>query len=159
MQTIFGLFTNYDAAKAAVDRILSAGVPETEMNAIVDTRLAKTAMSISRKTAAEEGGELEGLDGFLAREEPASLPGGEVYASGTLATTVAQTAANPDNRVPDLGASLSEIGISEEMAATYASGVESGGLLFWVRVDDEQASEVQKILREMAAMGVQSHGG
>ncbi|MDX1631076.1 MAG: hypothetical protein R3234_04405 [Thermoanaerobaculia bacterium] len=159
MQTIFALFTNYDAARAAVDRLLGVNFSESELNVIVDTALAETALEISRKTSAEESEELQGLDGLLAREEPVGLPATEVYATGTLATSVVETAAGSDDRVPDLETSLAQIGLSEEMAATYASGLEGGGLLFWIRVEDDRVPEVEASLRALAALGVQSLGG
>ncbi len=90
-----------------------------------------------------------GLDALLAGQQALNLPDvEEVYAAGEMATILAKTAAAPGTSGEEFRAVLQEFGIPDELSGRYTEGITGGGLLFWIRSDDERAAKAADLLRE-----------
>lgn len=155
MKTIFGLFGAYPDAQAAVNALLDEDFDEGEMNLIVQTEIAKDNMDVDLnrvkvEATAEIGRKtVTGLEAMLAGEQPVNLPDvGNVYAAGELATIMTSTAAMPGETDNGLESALVDFNVSKDAAEKYRAGVESGELLFFIRTDDERASQSAKIIEE-----------
>jgi hypothetical protein len=163
MQSVFGLFADYENGKAAVEDLLEAGFEQEEMNAILDVEVAKNHLEVDLDrvdvTASEElDGTEGGLDIVLGTERPVAAPGvGEVYAAGKLATILVKAAAAPDTG--DMESALIDFNVSPAVAAAYTDGLVEGSLLFWIRASDEKASQAAEILRDHGGAHVASHTG
>lgn len=152
MNVIYALFDEYDDARAAVRALLDEDFDETEFNALVLAKIAKDHMDVDLSRAGtqvseELGGKpAAGLDLQLAKHQPLPIPElGEVYASGELAMMLAQTAAEGDG-VAGLRSAL-EVFVPADNAQAFADGVDEGGLLLWVRTEDERGADAVRILR------------
>lgn len=163
MRTIFALFDGYPKARQAVEELRERGFRVEEMNAIIHAEVARGAMDLNLRTAdvraSEDLGErtLRGLDRLLATEQPVPLPPvGDVLAAGELANFVVAAAGAPDAE-GGFTAALVDFGVPREVAEVYQDGVASGGLLFWMRTDDERASEAREILQRHHASRVGAH--
>lgn len=155
MQTIFGVFNNYEKASEAIEALRQERVPEAEMNAIVQMDIAKEAMRLRQDKAGAAvseklGGKTAGGMNLLAGGQP-PIPtddAGKVLASGELATQIAQTASGQqagDRR--SLEAALKAFGVPEEKAAKYTSGIAGGGILLVAKVDDEKGNKTVAVLQ------------
>jgi hypothetical protein len=104
-----------------------------------------------------EGGEtvvaaviVAGPKTFPARspQSDASAPPGPVVAAGWLASTVVGAAAGA--ATGGIVGALTQAGVSEEDAHSYAEGVRRGGTLVSARVADAERSRLDTILNESA---------
>ena len=163
MQSVFGLFADYENGATAVEDLLEAGFEREEMNAIMDVEVAKTYLEVDLdQVDAAASDELDGtgagLDVMLGKERPVAAPGvGEVYAAGQLATMLIKTAAAPDTG--DVEVAMIDFDVSPATATAYADGLVDGSLLFWIRASDERASEAAEILKEHGGAHVASQTG
>lgn len=163
METIFALFADYASAREAVEELRERGFRVEEMNAIIYAEVARGAMDVNPRTAdvraSKALGErtLRGLDRLLATEQPVPLPPvGDVLAAGELANLVVAAAGAPDAE-GGLTAALVDFGVPREAAGAYQRGVVDGGLLFWIRTDDERAGEAREIIQRHHASRVGAH--
>lgn len=162
MKTIFGLFRTYPEAEPAVHELLHRRFKPEQMNVLVQSGAADVHPHAEparpQADVAERLG--IGLDTMLAPKRPVTVPGvGNVYAAGTLAGLVVKTAALPGAAGDGLQAALVDLGVPADVARTYADGVGRGGVLFWIRVDDEEAPKAANMLRNMKAVQVGSYAG
>jgi len=155
MKTLFWLFTDYREARTAVRTLLDNGFDLEKMNAIMTDSAAKDVTGINWKAAAvqvsgEVGDEeLQGLDRMLAGERPVTTPdAGEILAAGELATITANSASSPGDDVHGLHAALVDIGVTPDAARDFVDGLAGGGLLLWLRTEDERAGEARSLLRD-----------
>jgi hypothetical protein len=153
MRTIFALFEGYMEAKRAVDELISREFDEEEVNVIVQEFTARSDMDVNFRTmnadksAKLHGKDLKGIDGLLAGRRPTSVPGaGNVYAAGKTASIVIKTAANERSGPAGLRQALVDFDVPGEAAGFYSEGVADGGVLVWVRTEDERAAELANIL-------------
>lgn len=149
MKTMLWLFSEYEAARAAVDKMLEGEVEIGQINAIIDKETARDVMDVDWSRAdvrvTDEVGEreLRGLDKVLASEEPVSTPdAGEILAGGELATLLAKTASTPAGNVHGLGPALVDMLVLEETAREFVAGIKAGGTLVMVRVEDRLAPDL-----------------
>jgi hypothetical protein len=165
MKTLFWLFEDYASAATAVDKLLDADFDEKSMNVILLEAIAKDEMDVDWGKApvkkSDEIGDvsLEGMARLVGGQQAVDLPNvGRVYAAGELATILAKTAVDP--RVADYGLrrALVDLAVPEEHAQAYAQGIERGGVLVWLRVEDERAPEADEVLAAESAAVVASHG-
>ncbi len=154
MKTIFALLDTYEEAKEAVNALMQGGIQVEEMNALVQTQIAKSAMDINLAQAGvavtDAVGEqrLEGLDRLIAGEQSISLPGlGDMYAAGDVATLMAKAALGRRDEERGLTAAMREFQLPAKMAETYYDGIQGGGWLLFVRTDDDKAKEALPTLR------------
>lgn len=166
MKTVFGLFSDYTAARSAVEALRAADFDQDEMNVIIQSEVAKDRMEVDMERAkvdvTDEVGEvsIHGLDAMLAGEQPVNLPDvGDVFASGQLATILTTTSAAPGEADGGLETTLMEFNLSADIAGRYRAGVEAGDLLFFIRTSDERASAAADILKEQHAQNVAGYAG
>lgn len=155
VKTVFGLFETYEAARAAVDELQEAGAEISEMNAIVKSRVAKTAMDIDLRAAGvavtDEVGEqtLKGLDRLVGGEQPVNLPGlGNIYAAGEIATFIAKAALRRREGDQGLEPALREFDVPADDASTFFAGIEGANWLIFVRTDDDKARQLLPVMRK-----------
>lgn len=149
--TITGLFPSGQIARMAFDDLIEAGVPPADVSivtnegqvAVVDRSVSETAESAG--TGASIGGVLGGTGGLLAGLGVIAIPGlGPVVAAGWLAAMAAGVVAGA--AAGGLVGTLVELGISRDDAEFYIDGVQDGGTLLTIRVDETHADEVRAIL-------------
>jgi L-alanine-DL-glutamate epimerase-like enolase superfamily enzyme len=158
MRTIFACFQNYEDASAAVEELLQKHFEEGKMNAIVQDYVAKGHMDVNLSkvdvAVTDKIGEktARGLDQLIGGEKGVYIPDvGTVYAAGDTATIVAETAAKPGAADGGLKGALVDFRVPEDLAETYRAGIKGGGVLFWIRADDDRGSEAAEILRSHKA--------
>mgnify|MGYP006288951789 CR=1 FL=1 len=136
---------------------------DAEINVIVDAEVAKSHMDVNLERAAIEatdvvGDEAMGLDIILGAERPMEVhPLGNIYAAGEIATILANAAAAPDTT--GIEQMLEEFGVPSSKVGVYVETVATGGLIFWIRVDDDRASEARAILRKHNGFDIVSYDG
>ena len=161
MQSVFSLFENYEDSANVVDALLEAGFDQDEMNVLVDAKLARSAMDanlerIAIKATDEVGEASQGLDVILGSERPIVVPRlGSVYAAGDIATIMAEAAAAPDTE--GLEGAMEEFGVPSPQ--TCIESIVNGGVLFWIRTEDERVSEAADIFRVYNGLKITSYGG
>jgi hypothetical protein len=155
MKTIFSLFKEYGHADKAIDELLNQGFTEDEMNLIVQETTAETHLDVNMEKVkvqvTDEVGRqtVHGLEKLIGREKPITITGlGKAYAAGDLATTLAKTASMPGAVDGGFKAALVDFGVSADTAQSYGSAVGGGGLLFWIRAEDHQSSQIANTLRQ-----------
>lgn len=164
MKTIFALFQSYADAEEAVNGLLEENFDEEQMNVIVREDTAKENLNIDlhaadvRKT--DEVGEqtIHGLQQLLGGEQPVHVPDiGPVLAAGELATILSKGASA--SWAPDqaLTAVLEGFGVPGDAAEAYREGINQGGVLIWVRVEDDEAAAAAGALREQNGQHVGAH--
>lgn len=166
MKVLFAFFDTYTEAKEAVDELLEHDFDFEEMNAIVleevaknniETRLDKVDVGV---TDAVDGVTVHGLDRLLGGQRAVRMPGmDDIYAAGTLATVIAKTAAAPGAADGGLRAALADFNVLGPVAQDFFEGVQNGGVLFWIRVDDEQAHQATEVLETANGRHVGSYAG
>ena len=166
MKSIFAQFDNYEDAQKAVDALVEEGFDEASMNAIVREQMAKRRLDVNlhevdvMKSDAVGADTARGLTRLLGGQQPVPLPGvGEVLAGGNLATNVAQAASASGATDVGLKEALAKMGVPEETAESYRAAVEGGGVLFWIRVEDERAAEAANLLRAENGRQVSDYAG
>lgn len=164
VRTIFALFEGYAEAREAVEELRGRGFDVDGMNAIIYAEAARSAMDVDLRTAGARASDelgrrtLHGLDRLLATEQPVPLEGvGDVLAAGELANMVVATAGAQGAADGGFVAALVDFGVPREAAEAYQRGVVEGGLLFWMRTDDERAAEARRIIEEHGATHVGAH--
>ncbi len=169
VRTVFGLFPSYEDARAAGDELRRKGFAEREMNAIAQSDVVKTSLKVNLSQiniAKSEDNSHSltdefafGLDRLLGGEHIVGLlDAGPVYAGGQLATLLAKTAALPGATDGGLQGALMDFDVPADVARSYVNGIKDGGVLFFVRTDDERAPEAAAVLRANKATNVGSYG-
>ncbi|MHB0857598.1 MAG: hypothetical protein ACYC5M_08520 [Anaerolineae bacterium] len=153
MKTTFALFGTYDEAREAIDQLVAQGLGEEQMNAIVLSDVAREHMDVNREkvkirmTDAVGERTVLGLAAMLGGEQPVQVPEmGRVLAAGDEATILTKHATNPGAASGFREALLDFM--AEDVADAYLAGVKSGGILYWIRSEDDRAGEVANILRQ-----------
>jgi hypothetical protein len=153
MVTLSRLFPDAASARAVVDELKAAGLPEDDIGIIAQSRsipmenadMENADDEIDRdldghddrgatvNKSAGIGAALGGAAGLLAGLGAFVLPGiGTVIAAGWLASTLAGVVAG--GAAGGVVGALIEAGVSENDAAGYAEGVRRGGTLVTIRV-------------------------
>jgi hypothetical protein len=163
MKTVFSLFTDYQDAEEAVDRLLERGFDPEDMNVIVQESTADNSMDVNQRTAdvqmtAEFGEQtLFGLDRILAGRQPvATTEIGKVRAAGNIASMITRTAVAPGSSM-EFEEVLQDFGLKEADAQAYLNGLREGDLLFFIRSDQDRLSEVYNLLSQCKARHVSSN--
>jgi len=125
------------------------------MNVIALEDIAKDAMQIDlekvkvKKTGQVGEKTVSGLDELLGGQQAVDVPDvGEVFASGSLATMLVRSASAPGAVEGGLAAALQDFNLPEDAAESYRSGIKEGSLLFFIRSQDENASDIVQIMRQ-----------
>ena len=155
--TISRLYDRYADAERAVTALESAGIPNSDINIVANNSDEWYSGKKDRDgdgvdDRAESAGKgagigagLGGAAGLLAGLGLLAIPGlGPVVAAGWLAATAVGAAAGA--ATGGIIGALTEAGVSEEDAHTYAEGVRRGGTLVTARVPDADRAKLDAIL-------------
>lgn len=155
MRTVFALFESYREANKAVEELIEKHFDEREMNVIVQELAAKSTMDINFRTSNVDKSRKMGsksaerLDHLVAGRRPFTVPDvGAVYAAGEMATVLARSAATPESPPASLREALVDFDVPKEIADFYTEGVLEGGVLLWLRIEDERAGEAANVLSQ-----------
>src|SRR3954469_17671630 len=160
--TISRLYDTYADAERAVSRLESAGVAHSDISIVANNsdnwfsgdkkdrdRDGVNDRAESAGKGAGIGAGLGGAAGLLAGLGLLAIPGlGPVVAAGWLAATAVGAAAGA--ATGGIIGALTEAGVSEEDAHTYAEGVRRGGTLVTARVPDADRAKLDAILDQSA---------
>lgn len=163
MQTVTGLFDNYDDAAAAVRELEESGIPHSDISIVANN--STDWYEGDRSDAAEDaaggagiGAVIGGAGGLLTGLGIMAIPGvGPVVAGGWLAATAvgALGGAAVGGAAGGIIGALTDSGVSERDAHVYAEGVRRGGTLVTARVDDQLAAQAQTILGRTRVVNVE----
>jgi hypothetical protein len=166
--TISRLYNSYPDAAKAVSALEAAGVPHSDISLVAnnsddwystDKKIDKDRDGVDDRAegagkGAGIGAGIGGAAGLLAGLGLLAIPGvGPVVAAGWLAATAAGAAAGA--ATGGVIGALTEAGVSNEDAETYAEGVRRGGTLVSARIPDGDRSKLESILNQ-SAVDVQS---
>jgi hypothetical protein len=158
MQTVTGLYDNYDDARAVVNELEDAGISSSDISIIGrEGETNETHAGEGAATGAGVGAVLGGAGGLLAGLGMLAIPGvGPVVAAGWLAATAAGAAAGAvaGGAAGGIIGSLTSAGVDEEDAHVYAEGVRRGSTLVSVRVDDDQAEVARSVINDNAPVDI-----
>lgn len=162
MQTIFCAFQTVPDADAAIRSLQDSQIDPERMNVLVQANAAKSNLdqvNLERvhvdATNAIDNRELSGLALLVANEQPVEVRGiGPVLAGGELATILANATVASNQTGEDIQSMFVEYGVSPETAETYEDAIEQGGVLLWVRDEDERIRTVAGVLRRHNAQEV-----
>jgi hypothetical protein len=161
--TISRLYDNYTDAQKAVQNLEAAGVPHSDISIVANN--ADSWFSADKKVDRDRdgvddraegagkgagiGAGVGGAAGLLAGLGLLAIPGlGPVVAAGWLAATAVGAAAGA--ATGGIVGTLTEAGVSEEDAHSYAEGVRRGGTLVSARVPDADRSRLDTVLNQSA---------
>jgi len=156
-KTVVGLFDEIIDAESVVRELIEAGAQREHISLIrtgSDINGQSIGAPISGTTAsgAAVGGAHTELGSLLANIRTVTLPGiGLTHASGPLATVLSRTEGGERHQLLD---ELMARGISEEDAQCYAEGVRRGCTLVLLRVHDEDAADVARIMERHNARDI-----
>jgi hypothetical protein len=156
--TISRLYDRYADAERAVTALESAGIPHSDISIVANnsdnwyTGGKKDRDNDGVDDRAESAGKgagigagIGGVAGLLAGLGLLAIPGlGPVVAAGWLASMAVGAAAGA--ATGGIIGALTEAGLSEEDAHTYAEGVRRGGTLVTARVPDADRARFESIL-------------
>jgi hypothetical protein len=156
--TISRLYDRYADAERAVTALETAGIPHSDISIVANNSDdwynsgKKDRDSDGVDDRAESAGKgagigagLGGAAGLLAGLGLLAIPGlGPVVAAGWLASTAVGAAAGA--ATGGIIGALTEAGVSEEDAHTYAEGVRRGGTLVTTHVPDSDRARFDAIL-------------
>jgi hypothetical protein len=161
--TISRLYDNHTQAQSAVQRLEAAGVPHSDISIVAnnsdswfnsDKKVDRDRDGVDDRaegagTGATIGAGVGGTAGLLAGLGLLAIPGlGPVVAAGWLAATAAGAAAGAASG--GIVGALTQAGVSEEDAHSYAEGVRRGGTLVSARVADADRARLDAALDESA---------
>jgi hypothetical protein len=165
--TISRLYDSYADAQSAVTRLEAAGVPHSDISIVANNSdgwfsnngSGKSKVDRDRDgvddraegagTGAGIGAGLGGTAGLLAGLGLLAIPGlGPVVAAGWLAATAAGAAAGA--ATGGIIGALTQSGVSEDDAHTYAEGIRRGGTLVTARVADGDRARFETALNQSA---------
>jgi hypothetical protein len=165
MLTLSRLYADSSVARAVVDELKAAGLPEDDIGIIAPSQSLTRRMQNADLENADDvvdrdgrdgrgqtvnrsagiGAALGGAAGLLAGLGAFVLPGiGAVVAAGWLASALAGAVAG--GAAGGVVGALIEAGVSENDAAGYAEGVRRGGTLVTIRVMGQDRDFYQDIL-------------
>ena len=160
--TISRLYDRYADAERAVTALESAGIPNSDISIVANNSDEWYSGKKDRDgdgvdDRAESAGKgagigagLGGAAGLLAGLGLLAIPGlGPVVAAGWVAATAVGAAAGA--ATGGIIGALTEAGVSEEDAHTYAEGVRRGGTLVTARVPDADRAKLDAILDQSSA--------
>jgi hypothetical protein len=161
--TISRLYDTHTQAQAAVQRLETAGVPHSDISIVAnnsdswfnsDKKVDRDRDGVDDRAesagkGAGIGAGVGGTAGLLAGLGLLAIPGlGPVVAAGWLAATAVGAAAGA--ATGGIVGALTEAGVSEEDAHSYAEGVRRGGTLVTARVAEADRARFEAGLDDSA---------
>jgi hypothetical protein len=152
MQTITKAYDTYSQARGAVDELVTAGIPMSEISVLANHQTGKQwgnfeglEQGTEAGTGAGLGAAAGGAAGLLAGLGLMAIPGlGPVVAAGWLASTALGAAAG--GATGGIVGSLIDSGVPEDHAHVYSEAVRRGGTLVSVQTEDHDIDKVHAIL-------------
>jgi len=176
MITVSRLYKDHETGARVVAELERSGIPHSDISIISNNdsgwfdrdgvkRIDRDADGLDDRTegaatGAGIGAGVGGIAGLLAGLGLLAIPGiGPVVAAGWLASTAALAVAG--GATGGLVGALTQSGIVEDEAQTYAEGVRRGGTLVTVRVDESRRAATEAIMQRYNPMDVMNvgHGG
>jgi uncharacterized protein (TIGR02271 family) len=168
MVTISRLYKDHETGERVVSELERAGIPHSDISIVSNNesgwfkgdgskRIDRDADGVDDRaegaaTGAGIGAALGGVAGILAGLGLIAIPGiGPVVAAGWLASTAAVAAAG--GTAGGLIGALTQSGVGEREAETYAEGIRRGGTLVSVRVSETDRTRVEAIMNRYGPMG------
>ncbi len=163
---VFGIYKSGESAERAVDSIIAAGFPSSDISVLLpDTRSTK-AFAHEKDTKAPEGttagvtagGAIGGTLGLLAGIGALAIPGvGPLIAAGPIMAGLAGLGIG--GAVGGIVGALVGMGIPEYEAKRYEGQVKGGGTLLSVHCDtSEEISRAKDLLKSTGATDIASSG-
>jgi uncharacterized membrane protein len=172
MVTLSRLYADSRTARAVVDELMAAGLPEDDIGIIApagegghamknaDLEVADDVVDRDRDGADDHGEAVNkaagagmlagGAAGLLAGLGAITIPGiGPVLAAGWLASTLGGAVVG--GAAGGMFGALVQTGVSENDAAQYEHGVKQGGTLVTIRVRGEDRAFYEDILASKTA--------
>jgi hypothetical protein len=161
--TISRLYDSPTDAQRAVERLEAAGVPHSDISIVAnnsdswfnsDKKVDRDRDGVDDRaeaagTGAGLGAGVGGAAGLLAGLGLLAIPGlGPVVAAGWLAATAVGAAAGA--ATGGIVGALTQAGVSESDAHSYAEGVRRGGTLVSARVGEADRDRLDALLNESA---------
>src|SRR6187397_1709395 len=161
--TISRLYDNYNDAQRAVRRLEAAGVPHSDISIVAnnsdnwfstDKKKDRDADGVDDRAesagkGAGIGAGLGGAAGLLAGLGLLAIPGlGPVVAAGWLAATAVGAAAGA--ATGGIIGALTQAGVSDDDAHTYAEGIRRGGTLVTARVPEANRARLDAVMNSSA---------
>jgi hypothetical protein len=164
MQTVSGLFDDYDDAQDAVGELEASGVSSSDISIVANNSddwygTDGSEAAEGAGTGAGIGGVIGGAGGLLTGLGVMAIPGvGPVVAAGWLAATAVGAVAGAvvGGAAGGIIGALTDSGVPERDANVYAEGIRRGGTLVTARVSDELATTAQRILGRPTAVDLAS---
>lgn len=157
MKILSRSYGSYAQARAAVEAIEKAGIPDADVSLIANRDAQASAEPASDAGAgAGIGGVVGGGVGLLTGLGLLAIPGlGPVVAAGWLATMAVGAVAGV--AAGGLMGALISAGVSEEEAAILSETVRRGGTLVTVRVPDDEVGRVEGLLSVHRPLDLAEH--
>ncbi len=154
MQTVFSMFKGFMDADAAVRELQANGVKADATNVLVHAQTAKSnlddvnfARAHVDASAAIGEQELSGLALLVANKQPVEVPGlGTAYVAGQMATILASSTATSNRTGDNVASVLVSYGVPAQTADQYTDTIKQGGVLLWVRSEDQLVGTISSIL-------------
>jgi len=167
MKTISRLYKDHAAGARVVAELEGSGIPHDDISIVANndsgwfdpagSRVDRDGDGTDDRVegaakGAGLGATFGGVAGLLAGLGLLAIPGiGPVVAAGWLASTAAVAAAG--GATGGLIGALTQSGVDEEEAHTYAEGVRRGGTLVTVRTDESRAAAAEVIMQRHDPIG------
>jgi uncharacterized membrane protein len=154
---VLAVFPNEMTAEAAADRLLAAGVAESQISVLMDNLNDRITVKNESKApeGATTGAVLGGALGAIALGASAIgtivLPGVGVLAGPLVAAAAGGAAGAATGGV---AGGLIGLGIPEHEAKAHATAIREGGVLLGVEVMDGDKHDVKRILKDAGGKGI-----
>ncbi|MEK8089416.1 DUF2382 domain-containing protein [Thermithiobacillus plumbiphilus] len=164
-KTVIGLFDDRRMAEKVVKDLTDAGFARDDISLVARDEqsgsIQETADDSSHESKgahiakdAAGGAVIGGLGGLVVGLASLALPGvGGIIAAGPIAATL--TGAGIGAVAGGLVGALTDVGVPEEHAHSYAEGVRRGGTLVMVKTADDRAEEAADILDRHGAADIE----
>lgn len=163
MKTVVGLFDDYNQARNAAVDVERAGISHNDISVLANnethqhvSRDVDTHSSMGHAVTKDAGvgAEIGGVLGLLAGLSLFTIPGlGFIAGAGWLAGML--TGAGIGAVAGGLIGVLTHVGVPSTDAAYYEEGVRRGGTLVAIRVDDNNAGNIARILNDAGAVNIE----
>lgn len=148
---VFTAFTTYDQARDAVAELYEE-VDADAVNALVQSTIADSHLADVEKP--------DGLDALIEGQQPVATDDvGSIYAAGDAATVVADSASRSRGEKNGLAGALADFSFDSKVRDQFVSAVQDGGVLLWVKVDDDKSGQVGQVFRKYDGISVVGTGG
>jgi hypothetical protein len=132
------------------------------MNLLLLAQVAKNALTDQRGSAIPVTGRQPHFHQMLTGKQPVIPPGlGKVVSVGEMANILTSAASTPPpgDQQPGFTGALAAFGLPQTAASRFTDGIKNGGVLFFLRTDDERSAELVSMLRGLDGQNFIHHVG